>query len=300
MSNTLVRTLVAVVAVPVIIWLVYQGGWWFNGFVELLVVLGLKEYYDMAGAKGIRPNTVVGYVAVLPLPALLYALATGSDLYTAAFMFPAWFLAGVVMIMTAEMWRKESAPVVNTATTLFGIFYVGLGMSSLVGVRNIFWFIRRTEPGIPAGMEGLAVEQSVDHNGIMLVMMMFVAVWMCDSVAYFAGRAFGKHKIAPLISPKKSWEGGITGLLGAAGAFAGLGAWLLPQIPLVHTILLGTLIGVAGQVGDFAESWLKRDAGVKDSSAIIPGHGGILDRFDSILFVAPVVFIYIGILLLFG
>jgi phosphatidate cytidylyltransferase len=296
MSNTLVRTLVAVVAVPIIIWLIYQGGWLFTGFVELLVVLGLKEYYDMANAKGIRPNAAVGYVAVLPIPVLMHIVTNGGG---NTFLFPMLFLGAVILVMAAEMWRKESAPIVNTATTVFGLAYVGLGMSSLVGVRNIFHAnVQWSEPALATAEAGQTIAQLVDYEGFLLVVMMFVAVWVCDSVAYFVGRAFGKHKIAPAISPKKSWEGGIAGLVGAACAFAGLGAWLLPHISVVHTIILGALAGTVGQIGDFAESWLKRDAGVKDSSSIIPGHGGILDRFDSILFVAPVVFIYMGMLLL--
>lgn len=296
MSNTLVRTLVAVVAVPIIIWLVYQGGLFFTGFVELLVVLGLKEYYDMAKAKGIEPNTVVGYAMVLPIPVLMHLITFGGG---NTFLFPMLFLVAVILVMATEMWRNQAAPIVNTATTMFGLIYVGLGMSSLVGVRNIFQAnLKWSEPAMTAANAGQTMQQIVDHEGFLLVVIMFVAVWVCDSVAYFVGRAFGKHKISPAISPNKSWEGGIAGLVGAACAFAGLGAWLLPHIPVVHTILLGALTGTVGQIGDFAESWLKRDAGVKDSSAIIPGHGGILDRFDSILFVAPVVFIYIGMLVL--
>lgn len=298
MSNTLVRTLVAVVAVPIILWLVYQGGWFFTGFVELLVVLGIKEYYDMAQAKGIRPNTAIGYAAVLPMPVFMHTVTADASTPGNVFFFPMLFLAAVLLIMATELWRKESAPIVNTATTLFGLLYVGLGMSSLVGVRNIFRFnVPWSQSAMPTAIGGQTIEQFIDREGFLLVVMMFVAVWVCDSVAYFVGRAIGNHKIAPLISPKKSWEGGIAGLVGAACAFAGLGGWLLPHLSMVHTVILGALIGVVGPIGDFAESWLKRDAGVKDSSAIIPGHGGILDRFDSILFVAPVVFIYIGMVL---
>ncbi len=126
---------------------------------------------------------------------------------------------------------------------------------------------------------------------------MLASIWICDSAAYFIGRAFGKHKIAKLISPNKSWEGGIAGLIAA------IAAWLIArsyiggfeQVSLSTAIAMGIIAGAFGQIGDFAESMLKRDAGVKDSSTLIPGHGGVLDRIDSILFVAPLVYLYLQI-----
>ncbi len=290
MSNTLTRVLVAIIAIPVILFLVHQGGWWFTAFVEFLAVFALKEYYDMSRAKGFQPQAMAGLVAGAIFPVLLHSAIRSGNAGITALAVLAFFMALVLWVLGAELWRAKSDPIINTAVTVFGVVYVALGIGSLIGVRNLFhapWLSAFPDPNIV-----------LDYRGEVLVFLMFGAIWMCDSVAYFVGKAFGKHKIAPRVSPNKSWEGGIAGLLGSAAAFGVLSQFVLPIIPLEHAIVLGILIGIVGQVGDFAESLLKRDAGIKDSSAIIPGHGGLLDRFDSILFAAPVVFMYISILFL--
>jgi len=132
-----------------------------------------------------------------------------------------------------------------------------------------------------------------------LIITMLGSIWVCDSAAYFIGRAIGKHKLFERISPKKTIEGAIAGFVFAILAFVGLGELFLAEIPVVHFIVGGSIVGVLGQYGDLAESMLKRDAGVKDSSNLLPGHGGALDRFDSILFVSPSYFIYLSIVIFF-
>ena len=129
-----------------------------------------------------------------------------------------------------------------------------------------------------------------------LLLSMFVSVWVCDSAAYFAGRAFGKHKLFARVSPKKSWEGAIAGVIFSTLSFALLTHTFLENFPLIHGICIGLLIGIIGPIGDLCESLLKRDANIKDSSSLIPGHGGVLDRFDSIMFVAPTIYIYLSML----
>lgn len=287
MSNTVVRILVAVVAIPVILFLVYQGGWWFSAFVELLAILALKEYYDMSQAKGQAPQRLSGLLAGALFPAMLHVAIVGGNASIVAFFLLAFFMVFALWVLGFELWRGRPEPIVNTAVTVFGVVYVALGIGSLIGVRNLFY-----APWLPPAAN------TANEHGMWLVFLMFAAIWMCDSVAYFVGRAIGRHKIAPRVSPNKSWEGGIAGLVGSAATFAIGAAFLLPDIAAPHAVVLGVLIGVVGQIGDFAESLLKRDAGIKDSSAIIPGHGGLLDRFDSILFAAPVVFVYINIVLI--
>ena len=127
---------------------------------------------------------------------------------------------------------------------------------------------------------------------------LLISIWLCDTAAYMIGSAIGKHKLFPKVSPKKTWEGAISGFFGAIIGFV-----LCTQIPLLikdfpifHAIIIGIIIGSIGQIGDLVESKIKRDVGVKDSSSILPGHGGMLDRFDSIMFVIPVVFIYVFII----
>jgi phosphatidate cytidylyltransferase len=118
--------------------------------------------------------------------------------------------------------------------------------------------------------------------------------FFADTVAYFFGRAFGKHKLYPAVSPKKTWEGSVGGVIGSVLATVGVGSlWTIPELPVLHAIALGVLASFVGQSGDLVESMIKRTFGVKDSSNILPGHGGMLDRIDAMLFVAPVVYYFV-------
>jgi len=135
------------------------------------------------------------------------------------------------------------------------------------------------------------------NNGGLLIISVFITLWVTDSAAYFLGSAFGKHKLFPRVSPNKSWEGAIAGFVFAMIAMVVLQTFLLTFLQLSDAIVLGIIVGLFGQIGDLIESLLKRDAGVKDSSNIIPGHGGIFDRFDSLIFSSPFIFIYISYLM---
>ena len=132
------------------------------------------------------------------------------------------------------------------------------------------------------------------NPGGRLIIAALVMVWFCDTFAYFGGSTLGKHKLAPAVSPNKTWEGAISGLIGAvAGGATAFYLFGSPVMALNEYLMLGALVGVFGQVGDLAESMIKRDAGVKDSSSLLPGHGGILDRFDSLLFTLPLLWVWL-------
>ena len=164
----------------------------------------------------------------------------------------------------------------NIGTTIFAAAFVGLAMS---------YFIKLQQLGY-AGSGG--------HLGGYAVLTVFIGVWTCDSLAYFVGSAIGKHKIFPRVSPNKSWEGSVSGLIGSFVALVLIvNAGWLPGLDLIDALMLGLITGVAGQIGDFAESLVKRDVGVKDSSNLLPGHGGAWDRLDSILFAAPLSYLYL-------
>jgi phosphatidate cytidylyltransferase len=137
------------------------------------------------------------------------------------------------------------------------------------------------------------VEQTIYRWGGLTIIAIFASIWICDSAAYFAGRAIGRHKLFERVSPKKTWEGAIAGFVGAVLAFVAAKALVLPYLSFSSAIICGAIIGSFGQLGDLVESLMKRDAGVKDSSALIPGHGGIFDRFDSLLFVSPLLYFYL-------
>ena len=163
----------------------------------------------------------------------------------------------------------------NIGSTLLGFFYIGLFSSSIVGIREFY-------------------SNSLHYtNGGLLIISIFITLWITDSAAYFIGTAFGKHKLFPRVSPNKSWEGAIAGFVFAIITMVVLNEVLLNFISFNDALVMGVIIGLFGQIGDLIESLLKRDAGVKDSSNLIPGHGGVLDRFDSLIFSSPIIFLYI-------
>jgi phosphatidate cytidylyltransferase len=166
----------------------------------------------------------------------------------------------------------------------------------LIGIRELF---------VPADfpvyahfqVQGISippeVEETIYRWGGLTVLALFASIWICDSAAYFAGRAFGRHTLFERVSPKKTWEGALAGFVFAIAAFVAAKALFLPYLSYPSALVCGATVGCFGQLGDLAESLMKRDAGVKDSSALIPGHGGIFDRFDSLIFVSPLVFFYL-------
>ena len=201
-------------------------------------------------------------------------------------LLPLVLILGTVAIMVAEMVKGYPNPFVQTSVTLAGALYVGLGLGGLYGVHEYFFVNagRILASATQSGTPDIDTSMLSAQAGYFVVAML-ASIWICDTAAFFVGRKFGRHKISVKISPNKSWEGAI------AGFIAAIAVWLLArvyigeleEVSLTTAIAMGLIVGILGQVGDFAESMLKRDAGVKDSSTLIPGHGGVLDRIDSIL-----------------
>jgi phosphatidate cytidylyltransferase len=308
-SNLTARVLVALVGIPVILLLVTAGGFAFGAFILVVALIGLHEYYALARARGFFPQVVPGMaVTGLLVASFLYfkirGLLLGSLLASGiALPFPTMAQAVLILLLVSmpvilmiELFRNKPGATANVATTYVGALYIGLSLGAIVGLRELF-----IPEDFPVAayfpVQGIAIPADViktlDGWGIATVMSMLAAIWVCDSAAYFAGRAFGKHRLFERVSPKKSWEGAIAGLAAAVGLFLAARVTVLPYMTVPSAIVCGMIVGVFGQVGDLAESLLKRDAGVKDSSALIPGHGGVLDRFDSLLFVAPLMFVYL-------
>jgi phosphatidate cytidylyltransferase len=192
------------------------------------------------------------------------------------------FLFASIIILITELFRNKASAIINVAVTFLGILYLGLFSSSILLIREIF-----------------SESELLYSEGGYLIISIMIAIWICDSAAFFIGSAFGKHKLFPRVSPNKSWEGAIAGFVFAIVSMIAAKAIFLDIITLTDSIIIGTIVGTVGQIGDLVESLVKRDAGVKDSSAIIPGHGGIFDRFDSLLFTAPVVYIYLHFTVVF-
>ena len=263
------RVASGLVFVPLLILLARAGGLAFAGFVALQVTLGLTEFYRMMRGKGLEPHGRLGLVAALGIlwTALHPHGSQGGLLATA-----------LLLLVLGLSLRRAPRPrqVESMAVTLFGVLYVGWLSAHLVLLRELPW---------RAGYEYA--------QGASYVLLAFFVTWSCDTGAYAVGRTFGRRRPWARISPRKSLEGSIGGLFASvAGAFVAR-AWFAPYLAPWDPLALGLLVGVFAQVGDLVESLLKRDASHGDSSDIIPGHGGILDRFDSLYFGAPIVYYYL-------
>lgn len=277
MSNLARRVLTAVVAIPIIIIICLMGGWYFFSFVVLLSAIGLYEFYGLAKAKGANPQAWVGLVVGFLVN--LSFFSTGrqvlfTDVHSEAQFFFLTLIVSVAVVGLIELFRNSGSAIQNTSSTLAGVLYVSLFFGTLIGIREAF-----DEPNY--------------HLGGSLIIAILVSVWLCDTAAFQVGIKFGKHKLFPRVSPNKSWEGTFAGFLFAIIGIVGMKYLIVDYLPLSSALFIGIVVGVFGQLGDLFESLLKRDAGVKDSSQIIPGHGGVLDRFDSLLLVSPIVYLYL-------
>lgn len=272
MSNLTIRILVAIVAIPLIVAACYLGGPYFFLFTTALIVISTNEFYALARTKNIEPAAVLGITSAGILNAIVY-----SNGINAAIDF---LVVILVVVMLAELAKKRTDGVAgvfaNIGTTITGIVYIGLFGAMLTAIRDRVG-VERTFP--------------TDREAGMFIIVIFATIWICDSAAYFAGKSMGKHKMSKFVSPNKTWEGAIAGFVFAVAAALAGRYLVLRELDIRIALGTGIIVGTFGQAGDFVESLFKRDAGVKDSSTIIPGHGGVLDRFDSLLFSAPLVYL---------
>jgi phosphatidate cytidylyltransferase len=280
--NLAQRIAVAVVAIPAAVALVWWGGWPLAAAVALLGVLGAREVYGLARRQGIDALDGMGLPAAAVIPLATYWVK-GSETRWAEPAIFAGALWLVALLAVAMRRGPEGRPLPAVSVTTFGALYASGLPSFLIAIRH----------GANAGVKSwpLAV----------LVLLPLVLTWICDTAAMAAGSAFGGPKLAPVLSPNKTWAGAIGGFVAAVAAALLVGGWVLPRVGLsldnARLILVGAAVGVVAQVGDVAESLFKREAQVKDSSTLIPGHGGVLDRLDSLYFVLPV---SAGLFRLFG
>ena len=260
------RVTVGIVAIPVILVLTRWGGVPFLVFVDLVILVGIYEWLGMARSKGIQANAPLSFGLAL-LISWDYFFRAGADAHL-------FLVLSVLLTLTWELWRKDKgSALLNVGTTLVVVMYVGGLGGMLILLRQCPTRAALLPPG---------------H----LMIFVFILVWSSDTFAYFIGRWIGKHRLFPRVSPKKSIEGAIGGLVGALLVAWVCGTTFMKGLFLPHLLMIGALAGVGGQIGDLAESLIKRDVGVKDASHILPGHGGVLDRFDSLFFVAPLVYFY--------
>ena len=263
------RIVSGLIFVPLLILLARAGGLAFATFVALHNIIGQREFFRMMRAKGLSPNVAIAYTAGALMPYIcLRPYRFPVDLLVAAL---------VMLVLALGLRRPNREKLVESmAVTLFGLLYVAWLATHLTMLRELPWI---------AGLDYSA--------GWRFVLLAFFITWSCDTGAYTFGRMFGRTRPWVQISPRKSLEGSLGGLATAlAAAFIARG-WFAPFLSSLDAVLLGLGVGICGQVGDLVESLLKRDASHGDSSDIIPGHGGILDRFDSLYFAAPLVYYYL-------
>lgn len=259
------RVLTALFGIPVVLLLIRAGGLAYALFVFSIIAVSLYEYSTLMkmGSKPVRTPAL--FVFGLLLPAAFYfdrfsAVPAGVNNFSGMAL-----AVSVIGVITWELFSSRKY-VERIGLTLLGVFMISWTLFHLVAIRDV-------KPG-----------------GLWLTLMLIVTVWVMDTAAYFFGRSFGRRQLSS-ISPKKTWEGAAAGFIAAI-----LCAWAIARIsgkfPPQFAVGAGVLIGIFGQISDIAESMLKRAVGAKDSSPLLPGHGGVLDRFDSYIFLAPVIYYY--------
>ena len=271
MSNFWARTITGLSMVFLILAALYLDRFFFALLFLAVVILGLLELYSITVTEECKPQKFTGTI----LGTILYLLITGFFLFggpqlltfSIVVILPIFFIPIII-----ELYRKKERPLINSAVTIFGLIYIALPVSLLNMMND------------PIG-------GTVFHHFPAYLTAYFLITWIYDTGAYLVGKNFGKHKFFERISPKKTWEGAIGGTIVAILATAGFYS-IAEGTQLIHLLVLTGLIILFGTFGDLAESLFKRSLNLKDSGSILPGHGGILDRFDTIFVSAPFVFLY--------
>jgi phosphatidate cytidylyltransferase len=314
MTNLGQRVATAAVAIPLIVLTCMAGGIWFFLFIALASAFALHEFYGLARAKGAAPNVPLGLAAGFAVnltffyPKLsmacvgfLHDLGWAAPFPSQAQLLLIVLLVSFLVMAVAELFGNRGPAIAGITATITGVLYVSLFFGTFIGLREIFvqgdFPAYRWLPGAAAGGAD-EVWATVYRWGGYTVISVLSMIWICDTAAYHVGMAIGRHKLFPRVSPNKSWEGAVAGFVFAILAAVAAKYLVLGYLRVGDAVVLGLIVGTLGQLGDLFESLLKRDAGVKDSSHLLPGHGGVLDRFDSLLFVAPAAYVYIDFILL--
>lgn len=234
--------------------LFFGGVWGLAAVMSVIATLATIEFYSLVRRERRLPSELIGLAAVAAMP---FAAALHGAVGLTA-------VVGILVI-SAFFWHVmiRQIRLAETGTTLYGAVYIGFTLAHVVLIREF-------------------------DAGMLLALTMIVSIWVNDSFAYLAGSAFGRHKMAPRISPKKSWEGMWAGTLGTTAVWAASALLLDVNLSLPWAIAIGLAASLAAVIGDLAESRVKREVGAKDSGTLLPGHGGFLDRFDSFIMVAIV------------
>jgi phosphatidate cytidylyltransferase len=271
------RILTALVALPLLFaaivlpWYMPETVWIFVGFAVLALGSGLFEFFSLTKKMELKADASVAYVGSA---VFVFAFAVDAPARAPEFLIliAAFFVIAVLISQTFRFQKDFTKLLAGAGVTLLGVFYLaflgGFLISTRVGFENV--------PGLSTK----------------LLLFFFIVIFASDAGAYFVGKAIGKHKLVPKISPGKTWEGLFGGIASAAAAAAICAATFFPELSYKASVPLAAVMAVVGVFGDLAESAIKRGAGAKDAATILPGHGGLLDRLDSLLFNAPILYYF--------
>jgi len=262
------RLLVNVLGIPGILLLLWVGGVYFALFITIVMLIAIWEYYSINTNNNTQPIKWIGILATLLIGGFYYYNISDIQILVGG------IIALVILTMISEMSRDVPNPTKNIAITLFGIIYIPVLLGTLIALRN--W-------------------DSV--VGTHLTIAVFLSVWICDSAAYLLGKQWGRRKMLERVSPKKTIIGCMGGLFGAFLTYVLLykSGYLGSPFNWFDVVILATITGIFGQAGDFAQSLIKRDMGVKDSGKLLMAHGGVFDRFDSLFFASSLTYFYLHI-----
>jgi phosphatidate cytidylyltransferase len=294
MSELALRVVVSIVGAPLALWIVLVGGTPLAVLLAIASAIGAWEFYRIARATGTRPLGDVGIATAALLPLAVHTTYLGLFVPR-----PALVAVLVVLLLASTIWLRgvDGKPLSSAAMTMLGVAYTAGMLSFAYAIRYHDAVLGYDDVGAKQLLLGSRWLR-VPPGGVLLIFPLIVT-WASDIGAFFVGRAIGGRKLIPSVSPGKTVSGAIGGLVASM-----LVAWLYARLvlaPVAHlgltpwgAWLFGALISAAAQVGDLFESLIKREAGVKDSSRVIPGHGGVLDRLDSLIFVLPVAYLLLG------
>lgn len=265
------RNIINAIGIPAWLFLIYKGDLYYSIFMLICIGLALGEFYSLMQRKGAEPLRILGMACSVFIADYYYVQPTTNSHQVMGAI-----VLVVLMACIWELFTPNLNPGLNLSATFSGILYIPVLLGTAIDLRQFDYFM--------------------DTN---LTFAIVIAVWTCDSFAFIFGTMFGKKKILPEISPKKSWLGSISGLVGSFIVFYifHFNELLGDIFNFQDCVILSIITGVFGQLGDFTESMLKRDAGVKDSGTLLAGHGGVLDRFDSLIFAMPLTYLYVHFLI---
>lgn len=263
------RSIVGILGIPGILLFIWLGSIWFALFITAVMLLALFEYYQIAKLKKTYPIIWIGLLASLFIAYFYYDQPKIELIYIFSII-----VALIMFVLFIELFRNKPNPTENINITIGGILYIPLLVGALIGIRNFD-----------------------TANATNFTFALFISIWICDSAAYIAGKKFGKKKIYPRVSPNKTIVGSVAGLIFAFITYIVMDkiGFIKFDLDIMQITILAVISGVFGQAGDFVESLFKRDAKVKDSGALLLGHGGVLDRFDSLIIASPLVYIFLNL-----